>query len=55
MEGGGGSCAVDGGGGDAGRFLTDKDHFAPNSLKKDLLTKILTFDSCIFFCLVLDF
>ena len=24
MDGGGGSCAVEGGGGEAGRFLTDK-------------------------------
>ena len=55
MEGGGGSCAVDGGGGDAGRFLTDKDHFAPNSLKK-ITDKILDFwQLYIFFALYLIF
>ena len=39
MAGGGGSCAVDGGGGDAGRFLTDRDHCKNIQFQFGILTK----------------
>ena len=39
MAGGGGSCAVDGGGGDAGRFLTDRENCKNIQFQFGILTK----------------